>query len=92
MATLSEQEIEGRLRELPWSREGGSIVKEWTFASFAAALAFVDSVGAEAEQAGHHPDILLHRWNKVKLTLSTHSEGGLTKADFELARRIEGLA
>lgn len=92
MAKLSEQEIEERLAQVPWSREGDAISREWTLEDFAAALAFVNRVGVEAESMGHHPDILLHGWNKVRLTLSTHSEGGLTEADFELARRIEGFA
>ena len=52
----------------------------------------MNRVGEAAEAANHHPDILLHGWNKVRLTLSTHSEGGLTEADFALAARIDGLA
>ncbi len=92
MARLSEQEIEARLQETPWRREGEAIVREWECKDFAAALSLVDRVGAEAERANHHPDILLHGWNKVRLTLSTHSEGGLTQADFDLARSIDALA
>lgn len=92
MAKLSESEIEARLRETAWEREGETIVREWRFADFAQALAFVDRVGAAAESAGHHPDILLHGWNRVRLTLSTHSEGGLTQADFDLARGVERIA
>lgn len=92
MARLSEQEIETRLQETPWQREGEAIVREWELEDFAAALSFVDRVGEAAERANHHPDILLHGWNKVRLTLSTHSEGGLTQADFDLARRIDQLA
>lgn len=92
MAKLSESDIDARLRETPWEREGETIVREWGFADFAQALAFVDRVGEAAEQAGHHPDILLHGWNRVRLTLCTHSEGGLTQADFDLARRIEQIA
>lgn len=92
MPRLSELEIEQRLQEVPWSREGEAIVREWAFGDFVRALAFVDRVGNAAEQANHHPDILLHGWNKVRLTLSTHSQGGLTQADFDLARRIDELA
>lgn len=92
MARLSEQEIDERLRETSWSREGEAIEREWRFADFAQALAFVSRVGEAAERAGHHPDILLHGWNRVRLTLSTHSQGGLTQADFDLARAIEPLA
>jgi 4a-hydroxytetrahydrobiopterin dehydratase len=92
VARLSEPEIDERLRGTSWSREGEAIEREWDFADFAQALAFVNRVGAAAEEAGHHPDILLHAWNKVRLTLSTHSQGGLTQADFDLARRIDQLA
>lgn len=92
MARLTEQEIEQRLSGIAWSREKDAIVREWSFPDFAAALAFVDRVGEAAEQANHHPDILLHGWNKVSLTLSTHSEGGLTQADFDLAHTVDGLA
>jgi 4a-hydroxytetrahydrobiopterin dehydratase len=92
MARLSEQEIEMRLQETPWQREGEAIVREWELKDFAAALSFVDRVGEAAERANHHPDILLHGWNKVRLTLSTHSEGALTQADFDLARRIDQLS
>jgi len=67
-------------------------VREWKFADFAQALAFVNRVGEAAEAANHHPDILLHGWNKVRLELSTHSEGGLTEADFEMAARVDRLA
>jgi 4a-hydroxytetrahydrobiopterin dehydratase len=89
---LSEQEIQQCLRQTSWSRDGEAIVRQWTFPDFAAALAFVGAVGEAAERANHHPDILLHGWNKVALTLSTHSEGGLTQADFDLAREVEALA
>ncbi len=92
MPKLSEPEIEQRLQEIPWSREGEAIVREWAFDDFSQALAFVNRVGEAAEAANHHPDILLHGWNKVALTLSTHSQGGLTQADFDLARAIEALA
>lgn len=92
MTRLSEQEIETRLQETPWRREGEAISREWELKDFAAALSFVDRVGDAAERANHHPDILLHGWNKVRLTLSTHSDGGLTQADFDLARRIDQLA
>jgi 4a-hydroxytetrahydrobiopterin dehydratase len=95
MATLSEAEVQQRLSALgDWQRADGtppSIVREVKFDDFAAALAFVNRVGEAAEAANHHPDILLHGWNKVRLTLSTHSEGGLTAADFELAGRIDAL-
>ena len=75
-----------------WREEGEALVRDFEFANFADALAFVNRVGEEAEEAGHHPDILVHGWNKVRLTLSTHSEGRVTDADHALAGRIDGLA
>jgi 4a-hydroxytetrahydrobiopterin dehydratase len=94
MALLNDAEIEQRLAGLAgWSRgEGSSIVREWTLADFAAAIAFVGRVAELAQDADHHPDILVHGWNRVRLTLSTHSQGGLTDADFQLAGRIDSVA
>ncbi len=91
MALLSDAAIEARLAGVEgWQRgEEATIVRQWTFADFAAAIAFVDRVAELAEAANHHPDILLHGWNKVRLTLSTHSQGGLTEADFQLASQID---
>jgi 4a-hydroxytetrahydrobiopterin dehydratase len=74
-----------------WRPEGDAIVRDLEFDDFAAAMAFVNRVADAAEAADHHPDILVHGWNKVRLTLSTHSEGGVTDADHELARVIDGL-
>jgi 4a-hydroxytetrahydrobiopterin dehydratase len=92
MARLSDSEIDERLGDSEWSRSGDAIEREWQFDDFAAAKAFVDRVAGAAEEANHHPDILLHGWNKVRLTLSTHSEGGLTDSDFALAERVDALA
>lgn len=92
MARLTDAEITERLHGSGWERSGDEIVREWTFADFAAALAFVNRVGEAAEAADHHPDILLHGWNHVRLNLTNHSAGGLTAADFTLATRIDGLA
>jgi 4a-hydroxytetrahydrobiopterin dehydratase len=75
-----------------WREDGEALVRDFEFANFKDALAFVNRVGEEAEDAGHHPDILVHGWNKVRLTLSTHSEGRVTDADHALAGRIDGLA
>jgi 4a-hydroxytetrahydrobiopterin dehydratase len=91
VAPLGEREIEQRLVGSEWAREGRSIAREWTFADFAAAVGFVNRVAALAQGANHHPDILLHGWNRVRLELSTHSQGGLTEADFALAEEIDGL-
>jgi 4a-hydroxytetrahydrobiopterin dehydratase len=92
MALLADDEIERRLAGGGWSRAGQAIRREWQLADFAAAIAFVNRVAEQAEQANHHPDILVHGWNKVRLELSTHSAGGLTAADFALAERIDALA
>lgn len=74
-----------------WTREPDSLTREWTLADFPAALAFVSRVGALAEEQGHHPDILIHGWNHVRLTLSTHSSGTLSDADERLAAGIDAL-
>jgi 4a-hydroxytetrahydrobiopterin dehydratase len=75
---------------LAWERSGNELVKVRTGRDFADALAYVSAVGALAEEQGHHPDIDI-RWNEVTLRLSTHSAGGITMADVELARRIDAL-
>jgi 4a-hydroxytetrahydrobiopterin dehydratase len=91
---LSEDAVRERLAGAPQWRlaDEKSIARDLQFDDFAAAIAFVNRVAEVAEQANHHPDILVHGWNKVRLTLSTHSQGGLTTADFDLAERIDALA
>ena len=74
-----------------WRDEGAALVRDLRFADFPAAIAFVNRVAAVAEEAGHHPDILVHGWNNVRLTLSTHSAGAVTDADHALARAIDAL-
>jgi 4a-hydroxytetrahydrobiopterin dehydratase len=93
MTRLSDAEVDERIAGAgQWQRgDQQTIVRELKFEDFAAAIAFINRVAELAEQANHHPDILLHGWNKVRLELSTHSQGGLTDADFALAGRIEGL-
>jgi 4a-hydroxytetrahydrobiopterin dehydratase len=91
MALLNEAEIDERLENGDWRREGAAIAREWRFPDFRAAIAFVERVAETAEAVNHHPDILVHGWNKVRLTLSTHSEGGVTDADLALARRLDAL-
>ncbi len=88
---LTDEEIVSRLGGTSWEREGDEIVREWKLEDFAAALAFVNRVGEAAEEANHHPDILLHGWNKVRLSLTNHSAGGLTAVDFEMAAKFDGL-
>lgn len=88
---LPDPAIQARLASLPaWERNGPEISRSFTFADFAAALKFVNQVGELAEKANHHPDIDI-RWNKVRLALATHSKGGLTALDFDLAEKIDRL-
>jgi 4a-hydroxytetrahydrobiopterin dehydratase len=89
---LPPDEVDAALEEqnLAWERQGQELVTTVTLADFAAALDFVNAVGAAAEAANHHPDIDI-RWNKVTLTLSTHSAGGLTVLDLALAAAIDRL-
>jgi 4a-hydroxytetrahydrobiopterin dehydratase len=91
MATLNDEQIEHRLAASEWRREGQAIVRELKLDDFKSAIAFVNQVAERAERANHHPDILVHGWNKVRLELSTHSEGGLTEADFAMASEIDRL-
>jgi 4a-hydroxytetrahydrobiopterin dehydratase len=89
---LSDSEVDAKLAAGVWQRDGQTIAREWTFEDFAQAIVFVNRVADAAERANHHPDIHLHGWNKVRLELSTHSEGGLTQADFDMTLRIDALA
>lgn len=88
---LTDSEVSQQLEGLPnWRRAEGdepAITATYELTDFVAALDFVNQVGHEAELMNHHPDIDI-RWNKVTLVLSTHSEGGLTHSDIELAHRI----
>ena len=91
MELLTDDQITAELNESPgWALESGEITRTFTRRDFSDALLLVGAVAFLAEEAGHHPDIDI-RWNKVKLTLSTHSAGGLTGADFALAKRISAL-
>jgi 4a-hydroxytetrahydrobiopterin dehydratase len=88
---LTDGEITSRLSDLEWTREGEEIVRNWKFKDFAEAIAFVNRVAESAEEANHHPDILVHGWNNVRLSLTNHSAGGLTEADFEMAKKFDGV-
>jgi len=92
MTLLTKDELTKNLSSLTgWKDEGKEISKLFQLKDFAEALSFVNKVGAEAEKMDHHPDIFIHSWNKVKITISTHSEGGITKKDFQLADKIERI-
>lgn len=91
MKLLTDEEIAAQLGGVPgWERHGDSIVATFTRADFRDALLYLGAVAYLAESAAHHPDIAIS-WNKVTLTLSTHSAGGLTGADFALAAKISQL-
>jgi 4a-hydroxytetrahydrobiopterin dehydratase len=91
MPLLSNDEIIKELKTIEgWNQVGKEIKKTYEFGDFAHAMGFVASVVMLAERANHHPDIDI-RWSKITLALSTHSAGGLTKKDFNLAREIENL-
>ncbi len=88
-AKLGDAEAAAALAKLAgWTRTGDAIVKSYTFATFAEGIRFVDRVAVEADRLDHHPDIDV-RWTTVTVTLSTHSAGGLTRMDFELAAVID---
>lgn len=88
MPLLTDDQIRGGLAGVEgWERKGSEIVRVFEFKDFAEAMVFVNGVAELAEQANHHPDISVS-WNRVTLTLSTHSQGGLTNNDFELAAKI----
>ena len=92
MAALSDGDIKMRLDGLDgWQREGDSIEKQFQFEDFSGSVDFVNRITPAANEMNHHPDLAIS-WNKVTVTLTTHSEGGLTENDFELAAQIDALA
>ena len=92
MARLEENEVERRLAGLSgWRRSGEAITRDFECGDFAGSVEFVNRLTPVAEEMNHHPDLSIS-WGTVAVTISTHSEGGLTAADFELARRIDELA
>jgi 4a-hydroxytetrahydrobiopterin dehydratase len=91
MARLNDAEIDERLTGLNgWERSGDAIVKQFDNGDFKGSVDFVNRLTPVAEEMNHHPDLEIS-WKTVTVTISTHSEGGLTENDFELARRIEAL-
>ena len=92
MALLSEPEIESRLSDLSgWERKGEAIAKGFSCGDFVGSVRFVENLVEPAEEMGHHPDLEIS-WDKVKVTITNHAEGGLTANDFELAGKIDALA
>ncbi len=92
MALLSDWEVQERLADLDgWARSGDAIEKSFKRGDFVGAVKFVSSLVEPAEAMNHHPDVAIS-WETVTVTISTHSEGGLTASDFELAAKIDALA
>jgi 4a-hydroxytetrahydrobiopterin dehydratase len=91
MAHLESREIERRLAELDgWALADGAISKTFKRGDFAGSVAFVNELTPLAEEMNHHPDLAIS-WDTVTVTLTTHSQGGLTEADFELAGKVDSL-
>jgi len=91
MARLSDTEISERLAGSDWRREGDALVRDIECDGFKAAMALANRVADAANEADHHPDILIHGYKHVRVTLSTHSEGGITDNDVALAQTIDGI-
>ena len=91
MAALSHDAIQQELAKMPgWSYTGKDLKKRFTFQSFLPGIEFVNLIAQAAESAGHHPDITIN-YNVVGISLSTHSEGGVTRKDFDLATKIDQI-
>jgi len=91
MAALYDEAIQQGLAKMPgWSYQGKELHKKFTFKSFLPGIEFVNKIAQAAESAGHHPDITIH-YNVVGISLSTHSEGGVTEKDFDLARKVDQI-
>jgi 4a-hydroxytetrahydrobiopterin dehydratase len=91
MPLLSDEEITQRLEPLEgWERKGDAIVKDFKLADFKGSVDFVNALTPVAEEMNHHPDLEIS-WNTVSVSITTHSEGGLTGNDFELAGKIDAL-
>jgi 4a-hydroxytetrahydrobiopterin dehydratase len=91
MALLSDEEIDGRLQGISgWERSGDAIQKDFKNDDFKSSVDFVNRLTPAAEAMNHHPDLTIS-WDTVTVTISTHSEGGLTANDFDLAARIDAL-
>jgi 4a-hydroxytetrahydrobiopterin dehydratase len=89
---LTPDEVAARLEAVgDWTLEGDAISRDVSLSDFAAAIVFVNDVAGVAESLDHHPDILVHGWNNVRLSLFTHSEGRITDSDREMAQTIDGL-
>lgn len=92
MASLTDAEIKQSLKSIPqWKLDGNSIARTFEFGNFVESVEFVNEITEIAEDFDHHPDVDI-RWNKVTLRFSTHSKGGLTAKDFDVAQRVDEIA
>ena len=90
---LSEEDIQINLNTLPlWTRAGNNIIRELVAANFVSTVGLLNAIAVLAEAMYHHPDLLIYGWNKLRITLSTHDQGGLTEFDFKLAKKIEEIS
>lgn len=91
MSTLTPEQIAAHIGSGPWRLQEGALVRDLELPDFAGVIALVNRIADAAEAANHHPDMLVHGWNGLRLTLSTHSAGGVTDADLALADAIDAL-
>jgi len=92
VAAMSSGEVDEQLKSREgWRRDGDAIRREFKFKDFKQAMGFVNTVAGAAEAMDHHPDITIN-YNRVTMVLSTHSEGGVTAKDFDLASKIDAAA
>jgi 4a-hydroxytetrahydrobiopterin dehydratase len=92
MTTLTSDQIQTRLASLPnWNVKNSVLTHTFTLQDFAHGVLLIGAIGQLAEAANHHPDLRLHDYKMLTIELSTHSEGGLTEKDFDLAVQIQGL-
>jgi len=92
MKKLSVAQVKQKLKQIPkWKKKGKIIWRKFEFKNFRQAIKFVNNIVPLAEHAGHHPDIFIHNYRKVVVSVTTHDAGGLTKKDFDLAKKIDRI-
>jgi 4a-hydroxytetrahydrobiopterin dehydratase len=93
MSVLSDEDVQSRLGELDdgWEKYGNSLRREFKFDDFSGSVDFVNRLTPVANEMNHHPDLFIS-WNLVRVSLLSHSEHGITENDFELAKKLDGLA
>jgi 4a-hydroxytetrahydrobiopterin dehydratase len=90
---LSQQQIQEKLKELPgWIYENGSIKKTFTTQNYPSTMGFVAAIGGFCQRRNHHPDYILMKYKEVEVSFSTHSAGGITQNDIDIAKDIEKIA